>query len=218
MMDENIIKDVLTYLKKAGPTNTFRLATETGLERAKLLNLLKKLEEKQAVKFECGNAIFIKYISEEKLNPTKIKEPSKPKKKIKNKQQIKKVKSVVKRKPATPKALQLLQTENIQLKEKLTKLEETIKELEKKAIARPKTIIRTRTITKTVVKKVPVTKTVIKKIFIPLCLPPKKVEKSEETKEKVWEKLKTYSKKFKIPNFKLLEKIKQLKRPEFAKK
>ncbi len=216
MAGEDIIGEILVYLKKAGPTNTFRLSSVMGLERDKLLHILKRLEEKQAIKFECGKAIFIKFISREEPQPAEITKTS-PKSEKR-----------VKRKPAKSKALQLLQTENTQLQKKLSGLKETVKELEKKATARPKTI--TRTVTKTVVKKVPMIKTVVKRIFVhPSPLPPKKEKKNKKTpklKQKL-KKLKT-SKKFRLPKIKLpkfefpkftfIKNIKQLKKPEFIEK
>lgn len=196
-MGEDVISKILDYLEKAGPTNTFRLSSVMSIDRAKLLSLLKKLEEKQAIRFEHGNVVFIKFVSGETPKPTEVKEPSFQPQKI------------AARKPAKPKALQLLQTENTQLQLKLSKLKETVKELEKKAHARPKTI--TRTITKTVVKKVPVIKTMVKRIFVhPSPLPAKK------------EKEPTIKKKLKLPSFKLsqftfMKNIKKLKEPEFVK-
>ena len=99
-----------------------------GLERDQLLNILKGLEKKQAIRFEYGNAVFIKFMSEDSEEkskpvekPVKIKKPSpRPEQKIK-------------RKPIQSKALQLLQTENTQLQRKLSELKETVKELEQKA-------------------------------------------------------------------------------------
>lgn len=184
---------ILDYLKKEGPTNSFRLAHKLRIDRYKLLNILKKLEEKQAIRFKHGNAIFIKFISEEKPKPTKIKEPSSKAKEM--------VKLKVKRKPGKPKALEFLQIENKQLREKLAESEDIIKELGKKASARPKTI--TRTITKTIIKKVPVIKTVIKRIP----LPPKQEKKIQEQSKK---------RLFKLPKFDLMAGIKNLKIPKFA--
>ncbi len=208
MVGEDIISEVLEYLKKAGPTNTFRLASVMGIDRAKLLNLLKKLEEIQAIQFEHGNAVFLKFVSEEKpkSKPAEIEKPSPhPEQKIKTKS----VKS------AKQKALQLLQTENTHLKGKLSELKETVKELEKKASARPKTITRTVIekvpVTKTIIKKVPVIKTVVKKIFVrPSSLPAKK-----EKELTVKKKLKLFS--FKLPKFTFLKNIKKIKEPEFVK-
>ena len=211
MGGEDVVYKILDYLEKKGPTNTFRLASVMGLERDQLIKILKRLEEKQALRFEYGNAIFLKFISEEKpkpveSKPTKItKVSSAPPKKAKRKS----------------KALQLLQTENTQLQRKLSELKETVKELERKASARPKTIIRT--VTKTVVKKVPVTKTIIRKVPViktvvkRIHIPPPPSKKNKKT-----EKESTGKKKFKLPAFKLpqftfMKNIKQLKKPEFAK-
>lgn len=205
-MGEDIISEILEYLKKAGPTNTFRLASVMGVDRAKLLNLLKKLEERGVIGFERGNAIFIKFISGEKPKSVEIKEVSLPSK------------SKVKRKPAKSKALQSLQTENTQLQKKLLELKATVKELEKKATARPKTI--TRTITKTIVRKVPVTKTIIRKVPVVKTVV-KRIHLSHK-KEKKTKKEPTVKKKFKLPSFKLpkftfMKNIAKLKEPEFMK-
>lgn len=198
MVGEDIISEILVYLKKAGPTNTFRLSSIMGLERDKLLHILKRLEEKEAIRFECGNAAFLKFVSGEKPRPKAVKiEKSPPRPSTK-----------VKRKPAKPRVLQLLQTENKQLQEKLSELKETVKELEQKAVARPKTI--TRTVIKTIIKKVPVIKTVVKRIPVPL-LPKKERKIKEKPKAKKFE----FPKKF--PKFTFMKNIKQLKKPEFVK-
>ena len=196
MVGEDVVYKILDYLEKKGPTNTFRLASVIGMERDQLIKVLKRLEEKQAIRFEYGNALFLKFISEEKAKPIESKPlettklSSAPPKKVKRKS----------------KALQFLQTENTQLQRKLSELKETVKELGKKASARPKT----RTVTKTIIRKVPVIKTVVKKIY----LSPRKKKKNG--------KKPTIKKKFKLPSFKLpkftfMKNIKQLKEPEFAK-
>lgn len=187
MVGESIIEEILTYLEKKGPTNTFRLASVIGMERYQLLNILKKLEEKQAVKFEYGNVIFLKFVSEEISKPVEVQKISLTSEKV------------VRRKPAKSKVVQLLQTENKQLQGKLSELKETIKELEKKASAHPNTIIKT--ITKIRIKKVPV----IKKIPVPSL---KKREKKVKEKPKV-------KRKFKL--FTFLKKLKIIKKPKFVK-
>ena len=208
MVSVDIINEILEYLKKEGPTNTFRLARDIGLERHKLLNLLEKLEKKGAIEFKHGLAIFLEFPAEEKPKPAEIKESSpKPKKKVKPK------KTKPKRKPAKPQAWQFFQAENKQLKEKLLEVEETMKKLEKKANAVPKTI------TKTIIKQIPITKTVIKKVSAPL--PRKKKKNKRKTKKKIKRdisKKKSKIRKFKLPKFKFMKNIKQLKKPEFAKK
>ena len=198
--EDIIISKLLEYLKRAGPTNTFRLASVIGMERDQLLGILKKLEEKQAVRFEYGNAVFIKFVSEEKSRPVEITKTSfAPKKRAKRKSQ-------------KSKALQLLQTENKQLQGKLLELKETVKELEKKTRVRPKTI--TKTLTKTVIKKVPVTKIVVKKVPVVKTVV-KRIHLSSKIKKKIKEKLK--SKKFKFPKFTFMKNIKKIKKPEFIK-
>lgn len=211
MEDENLTKDTLEYLKGEGPTNTFKLSSEMGLERSKLLNLLKKLEEKQAVRFEHGNVIFLKFPSEEKPKSTKVKKflPA-PKEKVE-------------RKPAEPKVLQLLQTENKQLKEKLL-------EIKKKRVSPPKTI------TKIIIKKIPASKRLKNKLLelektIELleqkAATPKVITKTIIKKVPVIKnkgrlkipkfKLPKIKRKFKLLEFKLLKNVKQLRKPEFAK-
>lgn len=198
MAGEDINIEVLGYLKEKGSTNTFRLASVMGMDRAKLLSLLKKLEEKGAIRFEHGNAVFIKFVSEEKTEKPKSKpieikiSSSHPECEVKRKEHQ------VKRKSAKSKALQLLQIENKQFQRKVVQLGETIKELERKASAAPKTI--TKTITKTIIRKVPVTKTIIKKIPVP-CAPPLSRKKG----------------KFEFPKLSFLKNIKKLKKPEFIK-
>ena len=196
MVGEDVVYKILDYLEKKGPTNTFRLASVIGMERDQLIKVLKRLEEKQAIRFEYGNALFLKFISEEKAKPIESKPlettklSSAPPKKVKRKS----------------KALQFLQTENTQLQRKLSELKETVKELGKKASARPKT----RTVTKTIIRKVPVIKTVVKKIY----LSPRKKKKNGK-KPTVKKKFKVRS--FKLPKFTCMKNIKQLKEPEFAK-
>lgn len=92
MTGENIVSEILGYLKNRGPTNTFRLAREIGLDRHELLDILERLEEKQAVRFEHGNAIFIKFISKKKLKAKKISIP-----KVIKKTPVKKVPPVKKK-------------------------------------------------------------------------------------------------------------------------
>ena len=208
MVGEDVVYKILDYLEKKGPTNTFRLASVIGMERDQLIKVLKRLEEKQAIRFEYGNALFLKFISEEKPKPI---EPRPT-------ETAKVFSALPKRVKRKSKALQFLQTENAQLQRKLSKLKETVTELERKARAHPKTI--TRTITKIVVKKVPVTKTIIKKVPA-IKTVVKRIHLSLRKKKKNGKKP-IVKKKFKLPSFKLLKftfmkNIKQLKEPEFAK-
>jgi len=201
MVGEDVVYKILDYLEKKGPTNTFRLASVMEMKRDQLIKVLKRLEEKQAIRFEYGNALFLKFVSEEKPKPIE----SRPT------ETTKVFSAPSKRAKKKSKALQFFQTENIQLQRKLSELKETVKELERKASAGPKTI--TRTVTKTVVQKVPVIKTVVKRIHLSP-LPSKKNKKTEKES--------TGKKKFKLPSFKLpqftfMKNIKQLKKPEFAK-
>lgn len=162
-MAENTSLKILEYIKEEGPTNTFRLARELNLNRHKVLKIIKDLEAKEALEFKSGLVKFLKFPVIEK----KIKKPIEIK-------TIKKPKRIAKRKS---KVLENLQTENLKLKEKLSTLKVTIKELEQKA-AQPKIIRRTiikkvpsppKIIKKTIIKriKVPVIKTIIKKVKAP---------------------------------------------------
>ena len=68
-------KSVLGYLKKKGQTNTFRLATDLGVDRHKLLDIIKKLEGKKLIEFRHGIVKFLKY--PEKININKNSERTK---------------------------------------------------------------------------------------------------------------------------------------------
>ncbi len=213
MAGEDITSEVLKYLKEEGPTNTFRLTRMMGLERNRLLTLIGKLEEKEAVKFERGNVIFLKFLPEGKAITKASSEPRKEATPIKLEPSSEKLK-----------IKEFLQTENLrsenkQLQRKVSQLGEAMKELERKASAAPKTITKTVTrtiikkvpVTKTIIKKVPVTKTVVRRIQAPLPVPP------PPTENKVWEKLKAHSEQFKMSGSKLFENMKQLREPEFMK-
>jgi len=137
MAAEDIVNKVLEYLKEEKQINTFRLATELGIERHKLLNILKKLEEKEAVEIKSGTVKFLKFPGQEKKAVEKAikKAPSEPKEKAKAK------KATAKRKPGV---LETTQEENKRLKEKLLELQK----------APPKIIRRTKV--KKIIEKVPV--------------------------------------------------------------
>lgn len=175
--------EILEYLKKESPINTFRLARELNLDRYKLLNLIKKLEDKGAVEVLHGSVKFLKFPAEEKKEVKKT--ISKPKKKIVKKSEKIKKKSAV---------LKTFQAENQELKEKILQLETKLKELEQKPVPTPKII------KKTIIKKVPT--------FIPL---PKK--KKKKAKKKISQKkLKIKKFKFPKFNFiKHIKKLKKTK-------
>ncbi len=214
---------VLEYLKKHGAANTFRLARVLGIDRQHILDSIKRLEAKGAVIVRGGMVQFLKHIPGEKA----ISEPSEPEKEVPP--------LALKPFKAKSKALQTLQTENKQLKVQLADLKSSMKELEQKAGASPKTKI----ITRTIVKRVPVTKTVIKKIRsrpkIVTRVVTKKVPVTKTITKKIplfqplfarkfagkaWQKLKDRSPKFKISSkispSALLKNLRQLNRPEFA--
>ena len=187
MVSEDDTTKIFEFLKKQGQTNTFRLARELGIDRYRILNIVKKLEEKGAVEFRSGIVKFLKFPVKEK----------KVVKKLKVKKALPKVirKTIIKKVYVKPKKLK-------EQAERIEKLEETIKELQKKVSAQPKI--------KTIIKKVPVPSAPAPPSF------PKKKKKKRKTKFK--KKVKKELKKFKTPKFKFLKSIKQLKRPEFAKK
>ncbi len=181
--------EVLEYLEKKGPTNTFRLATELGINRYNLLNIINRLEAKGALTIKSGTVYFIKFLPKEKKEA--------PKKVLKTKKKTSTIK-----KPRKTTKTKVLQNENNRLKEKLIELEETIKKLEKKDSIPPKII------TRTITRKIPVIKTVIKKIHVPF--PTKK-------KKKIKKRQKIKTKKFKfLPKFNFMNGIKKLKKPEFT--
>ena len=221
MVIEDVQRQVLEYLKKKGQTNTFRLARELGIDRHKLLKVIDKLREREAIELRHGNAIFLKFPSEEKK--AKIVEiPSAPK--IKAKTVAKRSAMLIEKQ----KLVGSLQYENKKLKEKLSefeasvkrqhytktkkfreqdelieKLENRLKASQEKAKIKPKIVIRkievpkiiTKTIVKRIIKKVPVE--VIKKV-------PVRVKQRE-------------AKKFKLPKINLpnIKNIQRLERPEF---
>ncbi len=70
MLNEDAQSKVLECLKKEGQANTFRLTSKLGIDRHKILNIIKKLEEKGAVEFKTGKVRFLKFPKEEK--PIKV--------------------------------------------------------------------------------------------------------------------------------------------------
>ncbi|MEW5896476.1 MAG: hypothetical protein AB1668_02185 [Nanoarchaeota archaeon] len=194
-----VFQRILKHLKKDGPLNTFRLARELNLDRYQLLSSIGKLEKAGAVEVQHGVVKFLKFVAEERKveepQPVEAKKPTqKPKKKT------------VKKKTIAPQ----LQAENQKLKERLLQLESKIKKLEQKASAPPKII------KKTIIKEVPAP-------FAPAPAPfpqkkKRKIRKKKLKKKEEKKKLKKKSKKFKFPKFKFMKNIKQLKKPEFAKK
>lgn len=210
-MESEDVRKILEYLKKQGQTNTFRLTRELGINRHRLLKVIRELEEKEAVGFKSGKVRFLRFPVEKKKVEEKIIEakkiPPKPTKK-------KKVKRAIAERES--KILEGFQNENKELKERASKLEaslkkqssiknklkkqakqqieqleERIKELQQKAKVPPK-IIR-----KTIVKEVPV-----------------------KVKEKVKEKKEVKPRKFRIPKFNIawIKAIQQLKRPKFIER
>jgi len=213
MVAEDVDNKVLEYLKKRGQTNTFRLARELGIDRYRILNIVKKLEEKGAVEFRSG---IVKFPVKEKKVVKKLKVKKAPLKVIR--------KTIIKKVYVKSKKLKE-QAEHIE------ELEETIKELQKKVSAQPKI--------KTIIKKVPVE---LKKEPIkeweeeiqPETQPgeevsekPEGAEITEEVPEETVElkkepikegKEEIKPKKFKLPKFDIsLKNIQQLKILEFIK-
>lgn len=203
MAAEESFRKILEHLKKKGPLNTFRLARTLDLDRSRLLNFIEKLEKAGAVEVQHGLVKFLKFVVEEKKvsKPEEAKKTgSKPKKKIVN---IKKRKKIQKKSTTLN-----VQIENKELKEKILQLESKVKELRKKAAIPPKIIQQT----KTIIKKIPVP-------FLPPSSPPPKKKKRKIKRKKIKKKAKLkIAKKFKLPKFTFMKNIKQLKKPEFAKK
>ena len=217
--------EILEYLKKNGPANTFRLARTLSIDRGHLLDIIERLEAKGAVTVRSGMVQFLQFLREERV----ISEPKKeaPHAKLEPSNEKSKIREFVQS--------ENLKSENKLLKEKLLGLESSMKELEKKASAHPKTI--TRIVTKTVIKKirsppkiitrivtknVPIIKTVVKRIPSPK-QPGKIREQTQKIKVKIQRfkfpkfKLMNGIKKLKLPKSKLLESIQKLKKPEFLK-
>ena len=226
MAIEDVQNQVLEHLKKKGQTNTFRLARELGIDRHKLLRVIDKLRERGAIELRHGNAIFLKFLSEEKK--AKIVEiPSAPKIKAKHK-----AKTVAERSAMLIEKQKLvgsLQYENKKLKEKLLefeasvkrqhytktkkfreqdelieKLENRIKALQEKVESKPKIITRKIEVPKIIIKTI--VKRVIKRVPVELI---KKVP--------VRAKEKPRAKEFKLPKINLpnIKNIQRLERPEF---
>lgn len=223
MAIEDAGNKVLEYLKKKGQTNTFRLARELGIDRHKLLNVIKELHEKQAIELRYGNISFLKFPSKEKKARIEVKKaPSVPKIKAKS-NELSAQRGKLHEKT---KLLGSLQYENKKLKERLSdlegsvkrqhytksrkfreqdevieKLENRIKALQEKAKIKPKIVTRkievpkiiTKTIVKRIIKRVPVE--IIKRVPV----------KIKETR------------KFKLPEFNIawMKNIQQLEKPEF---
>lgn len=149
MAVEDAESKILEYLKKEKHANTFRLARELHIDRHKLLNIIKKLEEKQAIEFKYGKVRFLKFPTKEKKQPkVEVKKAPEPEKEVKYKPKktIQK-KAIAQRKTSV---LKNLQDENRDLKGGIEKLENTVKELRKKIRVVPKVI------TRTIIKKVSV--------------------------------------------------------------
>jgi len=224
---EDVQRQVLEYLKKKGHTNTFRLARELGIDRHKLLNVIDKLREREAIELRHGNAIFLKFLSEERKAKIEVKKaPSAPKIRAKSNELSAAQRGKLREKT---KLLGSLQYENKKLKEKLSelegsfkrqhytkskkfreqdelieKLENRIKALQEKARSKPKIITR-----KIEVPKI-ITKTVVKRII-------KKVPVEVIKKVTVRVKEKPRAKEFKLPKINLpkIKNIQRLERPEF---
>mgnify|MGYP001593304984 CR=1 FL=1 len=88
MVTEDAYSKTLGYIKKHDHINTFRLARELGIDRHKILNIIKKLEEKQAVEVKSGTVKFLKFVAKEKKlieKPFKLKKTfPRPKKVVKH--------------------------------------------------------------------------------------------------------------------------------------
>ena len=210
MAIEDAYDNVLDYVKKHDQINTFRLARELGIERHKILNILKKLEEKQAIELKTGKVRFIKFPSKEKKAEIKVKKASSaPKIKILGnlqgqnkelKEKLSELEAGIKRQHYTKSKKVREQTELIE------KLENRIKALQEKAKT-PKIITITRKIE--VPPKI-ITKTIVKRII-------KRVPVEVIKKVPVRVKERAAKPKFKLPKINMpgIKNIQQLERPKF---
>lgn len=211
MVSEDAATKILVYLKKQGQTNTFKLATELCIDRNQILNIIKKLEGKQAVEVKSGIVYFLKFPRKEKKVVEKvIKKIPKPKKKVKHKKTV----------------LETIQAENIRLKEKILELQNL-----------PPKIIR-RTKVEKIIQKVPVKsekleeqtehiKELEEKIKELQSAPPKIIRRTivkkvpVKVKEEIPKKEEIKPRKFKLPKISLSglgKSIKRLHVPEMLRK
>ncbi len=226
MVIEDDYNRALEYIKKHNHINTFRLASELKIDRHKILNIIKKLEEKGAVEFKTGKVRFLKFPSKEKKAKIEVKKALSATKIRAKSNELSAQRGKLREKI---KLLGSLRYENKELKEKLSELEAGIKRqhytksrkfteqaelieklenrieiLKQKANVPPKVIVKkikvpkiiTKTIVKRIIKRVPVE--VIKKVHVRV--------KEREAKPK-----------FKLPkiNFPDIKNIQQLERPDF---
>lgn len=191
MSEEDIQQELLKYLKEQGPTNTFSLSSKFEIDRDKLLTIAKNLEKEQAVKFERGNIVFLKFPRKE---AAEAKKPVlKPKVGGRLQRERLQILEVQKENKRLREKLQELEASHVR---RVEELKEEIKELEQKA-ATPK-IVR-----KIIIKKVPVK---VKK----------QEKKYEQKKPGAKIKMPKFPKfKIKIPKLKsnLLKKIQRFKIP-----
>ena len=198
---------ILEYLKKQGQTNTFRLASELGIDRHKILKIIGKLEKKHLIEFKSGTVKFPeKDKKAAKIVAVKM-APSKQERKI-----VHKIKKATHRNIKL-KVIENLQAENKMFKEKLLGLETRIKsqsyyknkvrnqnvqieQLERKIKVLQQKVKSPKIIGKVIIKKVP-------------------IKMEEATTEQGNEEIK--SKKFKLPklNINWIKNIQQLRMPEF---
>lgn len=65
---------VLRYLRNSGPENTFRLTRTLGIDRHKLLDVLRDLEQQGCVELKQGVVIFIKIQEKRRLEQAPVQE------------------------------------------------------------------------------------------------------------------------------------------------
>ena len=201
---------ILEYLKKQGQTNTFRLASELGIDRHKILKIIGKLEKKHLIEFKSGTVKFPeKDKKAAKIVAVKM-APSKQERKI-----VHKIKKATHRNIKL-KVIENLQAENKMFKEKLLGLETRIKsqsyyknkvrnqnvqieQLERKIKVLQQKVKSPKIIGKVIIKKVP-------------------IKMEEATTEQGNEEIK--SKKFKLPklNINWIKNIQQLHVPEVLRR
>ncbi|MDP2950847.1 MAG: helix-turn-helix domain-containing protein [bacterium] len=198
---------ILEYLKKQGPTNTFRLARGLGIDRHEVLKIIKTLQEKGIIELKSGIVSLLKFPAREIriTKPVKVeKAPKKHKKRIKH---ITKKKPGVKREPKLVEEKSKL-IEDVQ--DKYKKIEERLSELEKQSSDKSKILLSEASQLDNLKNHIDNLEKDLKKLS---STPPKIIRKTIIKREAVPVEIKKEPKfKFKLPKFKL--KMPKLKLPK----